>query len=567
MQTPFAPLPREFYEPSASVVAPLLLGHHLIRQTPDGQCGGLIVETEAYLFDDPACHAYKRQTPRNRAMWGPPGHAYVYLIYGYHFCFNAVCQPQSVAEAVLVRAIEPNFGLEQMQRNRAAPRPADLTNGPAKFCAAMKIDLALDGVDICDAAAPLFIARNDAAEETRARLGPVVTTTRIGISRAAEWPLRFYLDGSRFVSRRVPRAKLRRVPRPKPPFKTSMEEQIRQLEERAAQQIEAAASPAEIEAARLSLLGKKGELTALLRGMGGVAAEDRPRIGQLVNDARGRIESTLEARAAQLATAAREARLADETIDVTLPAAPLPFGKRHPLTQTLDDIVRIFSNLGYGVVEGPEIETAHYNFDALGIGPDHPARERTIYISNNVVLRTETSAVQIRTMEARQPPVKVIAPGRVYRREATDRTHSTMFQQVEGLLVDRDISFGDLKGTLTTFLQQLFDALPDAGDAHGGLRIRFRPQYFPFTEPSAEFDMGCIFCGGAGCATCKRTGWIELGGCGMVHPQVLENVGYDSEKYTGFAFGFGIERLAMLKFGIDDLRLFYENDIRFLQQF
>lgn len=212
MQPSFAPLPREFYLPSAKIVAPLLLGHYLIRQTPHGPCGGLIVETEAYLSGDPACHAYKRETRRNRAMWGPPGHAYIYLIYGYHFCFNAVCQPQGVAEAVLVRAIEPTVGHEILQRNRTVPKAADLTNGPAKFCAAMQIDLALDSVDICDAVTPLFIARNPDCEETRARLGPLVTTTRIGITQAADWPLRFYLDGSRFVSRRAPRAKLPRVP-------------------------------------------------------------------------------------------------------------------------------------------------------------------------------------------------------------------------------------------------------------------------------------------------------------------------------------------------------------------
>lgn len=342
-----------------------------------------------------------------------------------------------------------------------------------------------------------------------------------------------------------------------------MEEQIRQLEERATTQISSASSLAQIEEARLALLGKKGELTGLLRGMGSVAPEERPRVGQLVNEARTRLETLLDERKSALAQAARDAALAAETIDVTLPAPPMAFGKRHPLTQTMDDIVRIFGQLGYGVVEGPEVETAYYNFDALNIGPDHPARERTIFVSDDVVLRTETSAVQIRTMESRQPPIKIIAPGRVYRREATDRTHLAMFHQVEGLLIDRDITFGDLKGTLTTFLQQLFDAVPGGG----GLSTRFRPHYFPFTEPSAEFDISCIFCSGSGCATCKRTGWIELGGCGMVHPKVLENVGYDSERYTGFAFGFGIERLAMIKFDLDDLRVLYENDVRFLQQF
>lgn len=332
-----------------------------------------------------------------------------------------------------------------------------------------------------------------------------------------------------------------------------MEEQIQQLEERATTRLRDAQTLEELEAARVALLGKKGEFTALLRGMGSVSPEERPRVGQLVNAASKRIESALEERKRVLARAAQEAALACETIDVTLPAPPLAFGKRHPLTQTQDDIVRIFSQLGYGVVEGPEVETDYYNFDALNIGPDHPARDDrdSLFVSDGIVLRTETSAVQIRTMETRQPPIKIIAPGRVYRRDAVDRTHSPMFHQVEGLLVDQGVSFADLKGTLTTFLQQLFDAVP----GEGGLETRFRPHYFPFTEPSAEFDVRF------------RGEWLELGGCGMVHPKVLENVGYDSEKYTGFAFGFGIERMAMIKFDINDLRLFYDNDLRFLNQF
>lgn len=332
-----------------------------------------------------------------------------------------------------------------------------------------------------------------------------------------------------------------------------MEDQIQQLQADALESIAAAQTLPELEAARVALLGKKGEVTALLRGMGALSAEERPRAGSLVNALRETLESALSGRKAVLASAERDAQLRSETIDVTLPASPLPFGKRHPLTQTIDDVVRIFSNLGYGIVEGPEVETSYYNFDALNIGPDHPARDDrdSLFVSDGIVLRTETSAVQIRTMETRQPPVKIIAPGRVYRRDSVDRTHSAMFHQVEGLLVDRDVSFADLKGTLTTFLQQLFDVVP--GD--GGLKTRFRPHYFPFTEPSAEFD---VFFNGK---------WLELGGCGMVHPQVLENVGYDPEKYTGFAFGFGIERMAMIRFGIDDIRHFYENDTRFLEQF
>ena len=331
-----------------------------------------------------------------------------------------------------------------------------------------------------------------------------------------------------------------------------MEELLQQLESGATERLKNAVTLDELEAARIALLGKKGELTAILRGMGAVAADDRPRVGQLVNATRERLETLLEERQRVLASAARDAALAGETLDVTLPAPPLPFGKRHPLTQTQDDIVRIFSQLGYGVVEGPEVETDYYNFDALNIGPDHPARDDrdSLFVSDGIVLRTETSAVQIRTMEMRQPPIKIIAPGRVYRRDAVDRTHSPMFHQVEGLLVDQNVSFADLKGTLTTFLQQLFDAVPG-----GGLETRFRPHYFPFTEPSAEFDVRF------------KGEWLELGGCGMVHPRVLENVGYDSEKNTGFAFGFGIERMAMIKFGIHDLRLFYDNDLRFLHQF
>ncbi len=332
-----------------------------------------------------------------------------------------------------------------------------------------------------------------------------------------------------------------------------MQDQLAQLQTRATIDIQNAQTLPELDAARVQFLGKKGELTALLRGLGALSTEERPRVGQLVNATRESLESLLDSRKKALETAAQNAALAAENIDVTLPAPPIPFGKRHPLTQTMDDIVRIFSQLGYGVMEGPEVETEYYNFDALNIGPDHPARDErdSLYVAPGIVLRTETSAVQIRTMESRQPPVKIIAPGRVYRRDAVDRTHSPMFHQVEGLLVDRDVSFADLKGTLTTFLTQLFDALPGSG----GLKTRFRPHYFPFTEPSAEFD---VFFNGR---------WLELGGCGMVHPKVLENVGYDSEKYTGFAFGFGIERMAMIKFGIDDIRMFYENDLRFLNQF
>jgi phenylalanyl-tRNA synthetase alpha chain len=333
----------------------------------------------------------------------------------------------------------------------------------------------------------------------------------------------------------------------------SLEDNLRDLETAVTQRIGSSAALNELEEVRRSILGKKGELTLLLRGMGALSPEERPRIGQLVNDARQRLENSLEERQSLLQRQERDRALAAETIDVTLPGLDLPFGRRHPLMQTWDDIVRIFAGLGDSVVEGPEVETEYYNFDALNIGPDHPARDErdSLFVGEGLVMRTETSAVQIRTMENRQPPVQIIAPGRVYRRDAVDRTHLPMFHQVEGLLVDEGVTFGDLKGTLSTFLQQLFDQAPTGS----GLKTRFRPHFFPFTEPSAEFD---VFFNGS---------WLELGGCGMVHPKVLENVGIDSEKYTGFAFGFGIERLAMIKFGIDDLRSYYENDWRFLQQF
>lgn len=334
---------------------------------------------------------------------------------------------------------------------------------------------------------------------------------------------------------------------------SDLEARLQSLEKQTLDAISHITTSTELETTRVAFFGKKSELTQVLRGMGGVPAEDRPRIGNLVNEVKARLEGAFDARKNSIKSAELNQKLAAEAIDVSLPAPDIHFGRRHPLTQTLDDIVRIFSNLGFSVVEGPEVENVYYNFDALNIGPDHPARyERdTLYVSDDVVLRTETSSVQVRVLENRQPPVKIIAPGRVYRREAVDRTHGAMFQQVEGLCVAEGVTFGDLKGTLSTFLTQLFEAAPGSGS----VQSRFRPHFFPFTEPSAEFDV--LFNGK----------WLELGGCGMVHPKVLENVGVDPEKYTGFAFGFGIERLAMIKFGIDDLRLFYENDLRFLEQF
>ncbi|RYX83651.1 phenylalanine--tRNA ligase subunit alpha [bacterium] len=336
-------------------------------------------------------------------------------------------------------------------------------------------------------------------------------------------------------------------------FMSDLETRLPQLEAEAMEALSLVKTSAEYETLRVQTLGRTAELTLASRSLGKASPADRPRLGALINEVKRRVESAFETRKNELHKAELDAKLLAEALDVTLPAPDISFGRRHPLTQTLDDIVRIFSNLGFSVVEGPEVENVYYNFDALNIGPDHPARfERdTLYVADDVVLRTETSSVQIRTMENRQPPIKIIAPGRVYRREAIDRTHLAMFNQVEGLCVAPGITFGDLKGTLSTFLSQLFEAAPGAGT----VQTRFRPHFFPFTEPSAEFD---VFFNGK---------WLELGGCGLVHPTVLENVGYNPEEVTGFAFGFGIERMAMIKFGIEDLRLFYENDLRFLEQF
>jgi phenylalanyl-tRNA synthetase alpha chain len=344
-----------------------------------------------------------------------------------------------------------------------------------------------------------------------------------------------------------------------------IERQLQELEGRTLHAIGGASDEGALDEVRRSVLGKKGELTGLLRGLGALAPADRPRVGALVNQSRDRLEAAVAQREQVLASAALDAALQKETLDVSLPAPTLSLGRRHPIMATWDDIVRIFAQMGYAVADGPEVETEYYNFDALNIGPDHPARDErdSLFVGSNLVMRTETSAVQIRTMEGREPPIQIIAPGRVYRRDAVDRTHSAIFHQVEGLYVDEGVSFSHLKGTLSVFLQQLFDEAPGSGNGgrgnggrgSDGLQTRFRPHFFPFTEPSAEFD---VWFNGR---------WLELGGCGMVHPKVLENVGYDPERYTGFAFGFGIERMAMIKFNIDDLRLFYDNDWRFLSQF
>jgi phenylalanyl-tRNA synthetase alpha chain len=326
------------------------------------------------------------------------------------------------------------------------------------------------------------------------------------------------------------------------------------------EQIEHIRRTAALDAVRIEILGKKGKLTQLLRGMGSLPAEERPVMGRLVNSVRDEVEQLLQARGEALRDAALEERLKAESVDVTLPGRLVPRGGRHPLTLVLDDIKRIFIGLGFEVIEGPEVETDYYNFEALNEPKHHPARDMqdTFYITEDLLLRTQTSPVQIRTMEKQDPPVRMIAPGKVYRVDAADATHSPMFHQVEGLLVDEHVTFGDLKGILTLVIRELFDK--DRG-------VRFRPSYFPFTEPSAEVDVSCFVCAGEGCRLCKYEGWIEILGCGMVHPKVFEAVGYDPEKVTGFAFGLGLERIAMLRYGIEDMRLLYESDVRFLRQF
>jgi phenylalanyl-tRNA synthetase alpha chain len=306
-------------------------------------------------------------------------------------------------------------------------------------------------------------------------------------------------------------------------------------------------------------LGKKGELTQVLRGMADISADERPIIGKLANEIKQGLELKFAEKSALLKQKAKQKRMEKEFIDVTIPM-PIKLGHKHPLTLILDEIKEIFIGMGYEVVEGPEIELDYYNFEALNTPADHPARDvqDTFYVTDNILLRTQTSPVQIRTMERKKPPLKIIAPGRVYRSDAVDATHSPMFHQVEGLTIGENFTMGDLKGTLVEFAREMF------GEKR---KARFRPHYFPFTEPSAELDISCIACQGEGCRVCSHTGWLEILGCGMVHPNVLRNVGYDPEKVNGFAFGMGMERIAMLKYGINDMRLFFENDMRFLQQF
>jgi phenylalanyl-tRNA synthetase alpha chain len=310
---------------------------------------------------------------------------------------------------------------------------------------------------------------------------------------------------------------------------------------------------------RIDYLGKKGQLTELLKGLGKLPAEQRPAAGEHINEAKRQIQYALDARRDIVVKKALEAQLAAETIDVSLPGRRQSSGGLHPVSRTIDRIRQLFESVGYAVAEGPEIEDDYHNFEALNIPGHHPARAMhdTFYINPTTVLRTHTSPVQVRVMEQGKPPFRMICPGRVYRCDS-DLTHTPMFHQVEGLLMDEHVTFADLKGTLADFLQNFFEA---------DLAVRFRPSYFPFTEPSAEVDMSCVMCSGKGCRVCKQTGWLEVLGCGMVHPSVLESSGIDSTKYRGFAFGMGVERLAMLRYGVNDLRLFFENDLKFLRQF
>ncbi len=311
---------------------------------------------------------------------------------------------------------------------------------------------------------------------------------------------------------------------------------------------------------RVSYLGKKGELTEVLKGMKDVAAEERPKVGQLVNDTRNIIEEKLEEMKSKLAAAAREKQLREEVIDVTLPAKKNNVGHRHPNSIALEEVQRIFVGMGYEVVEGPEVEYDYYNFEALNIPANHPAKDEqdTFYINDKMLLRSQTSPVQVREMEKGKLPIRMIAPGRVFRADEVDATHSPSLHQIEGLVIDKNITFSDLKGTLAQFAQELFGE---------NTKVKFRPHHFPFTEPSAEVDVTCFKCGGKGCRMCKGSGWIEILGCGMVHPNVLRMSGIDPEEYSGFAFGMGLERIALLKYEIDDMRLLYENDTRFLKQF
>ena len=336
-----------------------------------------------------------------------------------------------------------------------------------------------------------------------------------------------------------------------------MKDRLEQIRQNALAQIEEAGALEKLNDIRVAFLGKKGELTSIMKSMKEIAPEERPAFGQMVNETRSEIEKKMEEMKTELARKAREAQLKAEVIDVTLPAKKSNVGHRHPNTIALEEVERIFVGMGYEVIEGPEVEKDYYNFEALNIPANHPAKDEqdTFYINKEFVLRTQTSGTQVHTMETQELPIRMIAPGRVYRSDEVDATHSPCFHQIEGLVIDKHITFADLKGTLAEFAKELF------GEE---TKVKFRPHHFPFTEPSAEMDVTCFKCGGKGCRMCKGSGWIEILGCGMVHPKVLKMSGIDPEKYSGFAFGVGLERIALLKYEIDDMRLLYEIDTRFL---
>ena len=335
-----------------------------------------------------------------------------------------------------------------------------------------------------------------------------------------------------------------------------LKEQISQVQEKAIGLLKNATSSAELEEIKVKILGKKGELTAILKQLGTLSADERPKVGQLANEVRQKIESEVAEKREALEAAKLQHRLKAEQIDVTMPGKRQHVGKKHPLSVVLDEIKEIFMGMGYSIATGPEVEYDYYNFEALNLPKDHPARDTqdTFFITDNILLRSQTSPVQVRVMEKQKPPIRIIAPGRVFRADEVDATHSPLFHQIEGLAVDKGITMGDLKGTLEIFAKRLYgdDAV-----------VRFRPHHFPFTEPSAEMDIQCFSCGGKGCRLCKGEGWIEILGCGMVHPKVLQNCGIDPDEYSGFAFGIGLERIVMRKYNIDDMRLLYENDLKF----
>ena len=339
-----------------------------------------------------------------------------------------------------------------------------------------------------------------------------------------------------------------------------MREKLEQIKADALSALKNASDIDALEEARIKFLGKKGELTAVLKGMGKLSAQERPVIGALANEIRASIENHIDTKKSEIAAKLEEIKLKAEVIDVTMPGKSQKTGGLHPLTKVMENIKNTFIGMGFEIADGPEVETDYYNFEALNIPENHPARDTqdTFYISDNILLRTQTSGMQVRVMENKKPPIRIIAPGKVYRSDALDATHSPVFHQIEGLVVDKGVTMADLKGTLEAFLKELYGE---------NTKVRFRPHHFPFTEPSAEVDISCFSCGGKGCNICKGEGWIEILGCGMVHPKVLANCGIDPEVYSGFAFGIGLERIAMGKYGINDIRLFFEDDLRFLSQF